>query len=235
MKYGFRASAEKNVLKIYDDIGGWFGVTTDEIEKQLENANNLPLEIRINSYGGEVFEGFAIYNILSRYEGHKTVIVDGICASIASVIAMCGDEIKMHKASMMMIHNASGGCYGTSKEMAELAEALSKINEIIKDIYLKKVNVDRDKLTEMMDAEKFLTAQECIDMNFANEIVDDDVDPETTQEAYNNMQKALTDKIETLHKLQNIRSLNIEKENTKELKPENKTFNLFKKILKEEI
>lgn len=121
MKYRFKNEAEAVNIQIYDEISSddWWGdvVTAKAINDEIAQANGKPLNIHINSYGGEVFEGFAIYNNLKNYAGKKVVYVDGIAASIASVIAMAGDEIYMNKASMLMIHNASGIAYGNAEEM----------------------------------------------------------------------------------------------------------------------
>ena len=87
MKAEFTNSAEVATLKIYDYVGKYEEVNTENIQNQLDECNGKPLEIYINSYGGEVFEGFAIYNMLRRYTGYKKVYIDGIAASIASVIA----------------------------------------------------------------------------------------------------------------------------------------------------
>lgn len=230
MKYTFKASAEKKTMLIYDEIGTYYDeISAKQIERELQGLDNVPLEIHINSGGGDVFEGFTIFNLLNSYKGHKTVVIDGLCASIASVIAMAGDEIKMNTASMMMIHNASGACYGTSKEMTELAEVLSKINEIIKDVYLKRVNADRDVLTQLMDDEKFLTAQECLDMNFCDEIID--AKQEDVTASYENLNKEITDRLKTLQTLKAY--VEPPKQEPKEA-PKNKTLKLFKSMIKEE-
>lgn len=173
MKFDFKNEAEKASLKIYDYIGndGWEeGVTAQAIEDELNEAGNKALDIYINSNGGDVFEGFAIYNILSRYNGYKTVYIDGIAASIASVIAMCGNKIIMNTASMMMIHNASGACWGNAEDMKKVVQALESINEVIRDVYKTRTNLDDNKLAELMDNETFMTAKECVDYGFADEI-----------------------------------------------------------------
>ena len=191
MKYYFKNEAESVSLKIYDYVGddGWGGgITTDYIEEQLQDANNKPLNIYINSNGGEVFEGFAIYNILKRYQGYKTVFIDGISASIASVITMAGDKIVMNTASMMMIHNASGLCYGNAEEMKKVVQALEQINEVIRDVYKTKTNLSDEKLAELMDNETFMTAKECVEYGFADEILD-----EPNEDNITNAMKSLND------------------------------------------
>lgn len=206
------ADADKATLKIYSDIGdgGWFdeGFTNKDVEKVLDEANGKPLDIYINSYGGEVFEGFAIYNILKRYTGKKTVYVDGIAASIASVIAMAGDKIVMNEASMMMIHNASSFAYGTYKEMEQVADALKKINDVIRDVYMNKVNITKDKLEELMDNESHLTAEECVKYGFADEMIkSEEPEKEPMDKARSQFLNELDNRIKTLNSLKNYKSL----------------------------
>lgn len=208
MKYEFKDEAESLSLKIYDTIGddGWGGgITTNTIEEQLEGANNKPLNIYINSYGGEVFEGFAIYNVLKRYGGYKTVIVDGIAASIASVIAMAGDKICMNTASMMMVHNASGVCFGNAEDMKKVVNALEQMNEVIRDVYKAKTNLSDEDLTNLMDNETFMTAKECVDYGFADEIIEDkQVNMEETMNALAQMKNSVEQKIKQFNDIHRI-------------------------------
>ena len=203
MKYEFTNSGDGYDLKIYDYIGTCdFG--TKELEEELNKAKGKPLNVYINSYGGEVFEGFAIYNILKRYEGYKTITVDGIAASIASVIALSGDKLRMNKASMFMIHNASSWAWGTADEMEKVVQSLRQINSVIRGIYLEKVNVTEDQLIEMMNAEKYLTAQECFDYGFADEIIDETPDEEKTETAMKLFNNSLDKRIKQLNDLKNV-------------------------------
>lgn len=210
MKYDFKNEVDSATLKIYDYIGddGWGGgVTAQNIQDELNDADMKPLNVYINSYGGEVFEGFAIYNTLKRYKGMKTVYIDGIAASIASVIAMAGDKVVMNKASMMMIHNAIGGCYGNAEDMKKVVQALEQINEVIRDVYLAKTNMDEDKLKELMDNETFMTANECVDYGFANEIIDGDMRIEDCQravESLNEMKAKMEDTIKQFNDIKNL-------------------------------
>ena len=195
MKYEFTNEAERISLKLYDTIGddGWGGgITTAQIEEVLNNESNKPLNIYINSYGGEVFEGFAIYNMLKRYKGFKTVIVDGIAASIASVIAMCGDKVVMNEASMMMIHNASGVCIGNAEEMQKVVNALEQMNEVIRDVYRARTNLTDERLEELMNNETFMSAKECVEYGFADTILE------------NNSEERLTNQINALNEYKNV-------------------------------
>ena len=190
MKFEFKNEAEIARLNIYDSIGddGWGGgITALEIQEELNNANGKPLDVHINSYGGEVFEGFAIYNTLKHYSGQKTVVIDGIAASIASVIAMAGDKVVMNKASMMMVHNASSWAWGNAEEMKKVVQALESIDEVIKGVYKDKTNLDMDKLTALMESETFMTAKECVDYGFADELLDEEQSEQTITNSINSL------------------------------------------------
>lgn len=230
MKAEFKNSAEVAILKIYDYVGSCEDeVNTEMVQKELDQCNGKPLDIHINSYGGEVFEGFAIYNMLKKYTGYKKVYIDGIGASIASVIAMAGNEVIMNKASMLMVHNASGVACGTFKEMEQVADALKKINETIRNVYKEKTNLDDDKLTELMDNESYLTAQECIDYGFADKIFEDKVDENITDTAKNNFINQIDQRIKTLNNLKKYKALETSAffNAQKKQKPENKLKKFF--------
>lgn len=136
------------------------------------------INLYINSYGGSVFEGTAIYNQLRRHPAHKTVYVDGFACSIASVIAMAGDEVVMPRNALMMVHNMAMGVFGNSEELRKAADDLDKINEAGREAYLQKAG---DKLTpemiaQMEDDETWLTAEECIQYGLADRFAEQDAD-----------------------------------------------------------
>lgn len=208
MKYRFKNEAEAVNIQIYDEISGddWWGdvVTAKAINDEIAQANGKPLNIHINSYGGEVFEGFAIYNNLKNYAGKKVVYVDGIAASIASVIAMAGDEVYMNKASMLMIHNASGVAVGNAEEMKKVVSALEQINEVIRDVYKNRSNLDDEQLKEFMDNETYFTPQEAVQYGFADGIVEEDVPEEPTATALKNLSDSISERIEQLKEIKNV-------------------------------
>ena len=142
--------------------------------KEHENAKEI--KIYINSLGGSVFEGIAIYNQLKRHSAHKTVYIDGFACSIASVIAMAGDTVIMPKNTCMMIHNAWIVAMGNAKELRKAADDLDVINSAAIQAYLDRAGdkLTREKLTEMLDAETYLTAEQCIEYGFADKHSDDD-------------------------------------------------------------
>lgn len=144
--------------------------------KEYENAKEI--KIYINSLGGSVLEGIAIYNQLKRHSAHKTVYIDGFACSIASVIAMAGDTVIMPKNTCMMIHNTWTVAMGNAKELRKAADDLDVINSAAIQAYLDRAGdkLTREKLTEMLDAETYLTAEQCIEYGFADKHSDDDAD-----------------------------------------------------------
>lgn len=206
MKYAFKNEAEVASIKIYDEIAsdGW-GISVKDIDEQIKDLGDKPLDIHINSYGGEVFEGFAIYNTLKDYKGYKTVYIDGIAASIASVIAMCGDKIVMSKASMLMIHNASGFAYGNAEEMQKVVNALEQINSVIRGIYVAKTGMSEDEIKNLMDNETYLQPQECLEYGFIDEIKEEsESSDEETTTAINNLMESFENRVNQLRLIKNI-------------------------------
>lgn len=147
-------------------------------EELAKYPNASEIRIYINSYGGSVFEGTAIYNQLKRHPAHKTVYVDGFACSIASVIAMAGDEVVMPRNTMMMIHNMWSCVCGNAAELRKAADDLDIINDAGRQAYLSKVSdkLTEEKLAEMMDAETWLTAEQCIEYGLADRLAEQDAD-----------------------------------------------------------
>lgn len=139
--------------------------------KELGDVNTINLHI--NSPGGSVFEGIAIYNMLKMHKAKVNVYVDGLAASIASVIAMSGDAIFMPSNSMLMIHNPWTWAQGNAQELRKQADDLDKICEASKQTYLDKAGdkLDPDTLQELLNAETWLTAKEAYDYGLADEVV----------------------------------------------------------------
>ena len=177
-------------LYIYGDVEpDGYDFWTDEAVRSETSANTFRAEldarpdvsqinIYINSYGGSVFEGTAIYNQLKRHPAHKTVYIDGFACSVASVIAMAGDEIVMPRNALMMVHNMWMYAQGNAAELRKAADDLDKINEAGRAAYLEKAG---DKLTpemiaELEDGETWLTAEECISYGLADRYADQDAD-----------------------------------------------------------
>lgn len=143
-----------------------------------KNPDVSEIHIYINSYGGSVFEGTAIYSQLRRHPAKKVVHVDGFACSIASVIAMAGDEVIMPRNALMMIHNMWMSAVGNARQLRKAADDLEVINAAGRQAYLQKSSgkLDEEKLEEMMDAETWLTAQQCIDFGLADKLAEEDAD-----------------------------------------------------------
>ena len=141
-----------------------------------QHPNAKEIKVYINSLGGSVMEGIAIYNQLKRHAAKKTVIIDGFACSIASVIAMAGDTVIMPKNTVMMIHNAWTIAMGNAAELRKAADDLEIINQASKQAYLEKSGgkISEEKLTELLDGETYLTAEQCIGYGFADKYSADD-------------------------------------------------------------
>ena len=179
-------------LYIYGDVeaetfvdDGWWGHLEESEnsanhfrEELAKHPNAAQINIYINSYGGSVFEGTGIYNQLRRHPAHKTVYVDGFACSIASVIAMAGDEVVMPSNTLMMIHNMWVDVAGSSAELRKAADDLDTINAAGMQAYLAKAGdkLDEARLREMMDAETWLTAAQCVELGLADRIAGEDAD-----------------------------------------------------------
>lgn len=161
-------------LLIYDVIGGGYwddGVTAKAVLAALASAGTGPVRVRINSPGGDVFEGMAIRNALLQHPGEVECVVDGLAASAASYIALSGKKLAMHASSMFMIHNARTITLGTRADMAATAEVLGKIDGQLVAIYAGKTGRDPAEIAAAMDAETWYTATEAQAAGFADSVI----------------------------------------------------------------
>lgn len=159
-------------LLLYGDIGDgwWTDNNAKDFIKSIKDLGDLKsLTIRINSYGGDVFAGQAIYSFLKSISAEKVVRVDGIAASIASVVAMAGDRVVVPKNAMVMIHNPWSFAGGEAKDMRKVADLLDKLRDQIALVYSDKTGKDLDELRSLMDEETWMTGEEAVDMGFADE------------------------------------------------------------------
>lgn len=155
-------------IKLYGAIGR--DITDSEFISQIPENGNEDLEIRINSPGGGVFQGWAMYNALIDYKGKKIVYIDGVAASMASVVATAGDEIYMSENALFMIHNPSSTTQGNAKDLRKEADLLDKIKNIMVDSYHKKTGLPKSNLEKMLDDETWFSAQEAKDNKFINDV-----------------------------------------------------------------
>lgn len=170
--YRMEAKGDSADLFLYDTIGGdWLGegTTAKNFQRELKALGDVKtLNIFINSPGGDVFDGTAIFNMLDRHRARKVVTIDGIAASIASVIAMVGDEIIMPENALLMIHDPWGVTIGTADDHRKQAEALDKVRDAILTTYLNRTGIDEKKLKTMMAEETWMTAAEAVELGFAD-------------------------------------------------------------------
>ncbi|EXL04001.1 head maturation protease, ClpP-related [Aquamicrobium defluvii] len=167
-------------ISIFDVIGedGWTGggVTANRISAALRSIGSKDITVRINSPGGDMFEGIAIYNLLRAHRAKVTVEVLGWAASAASIIAMAGDDIRMGLGSFMMVHNAWGLVIGNRHDLREAASLFDEFDAAIADIYHARTGMDRVSIERLMDAETFMTAAQAVEYGFADAVDDAIVD-----------------------------------------------------------
>lgn len=158
-------------LTIYGDIGQslWSeSVTARDVENALKDVQAKELHVHINSYGGDAFDGIAIYNQLRDHGAKVTVHVDGIAASAASIIAMAGDEIVMGVGAMLMIHQAWTMGYGNKTDLQKVVNSLEGLDKSITDVYMSRFKGEQAEIQTMMKNETWFTADEAVDIGLAD-------------------------------------------------------------------
>jgi len=156
-------------ISIYDEIGG-FGVGAKQFLGELGRLKGKHLHLRINSPGGSVVEGTAIFNALRRHQGGVTVHIDALAASMASVIAMAGMPVYMADNALLMVHNPWTITAGDSDELRKEADLLDKLKASIRNAYQRKTGLPEDQLQTMMDAETWLDSVDAVALGFADAI-----------------------------------------------------------------
>ena len=176
-KWKMKALNDGNAeIFIYSDIGydWWEDKSTAQLfAEELKNLGDISsIDLHINSNGGDVFDGQAIHSLIKNHKGFVTAYIDGLAASIATVIAMGADKVIMPKNAMMMIHNAWTGLYGNANDLRKMADDLDHINDTIVNTYLAKVKDKTDEATirELMDKESWLNAEECLSLGLCDEV-----------------------------------------------------------------
>jgi ATP-dependent protease ClpP protease subunit len=165
------AAADEAELLIYDEIDSWWGVAAADVIAQLATITAPSLRVRVNSPGGSVFEGLAIANALRSHPANVTVQVDGLAASIASVIALAGDRLVMMPNSMLMIHDASGLCIGDATDMQQMGAVLDKISDNIAGAYAAKAGGTAADWRATMRAETWYLPDEAVQAGLADEAI----------------------------------------------------------------
>ncbi|SDY43005.1 head maturation protease, ClpP-related [Bacillus sp. 166amftsu] len=189
VQHSFKAETEgdSSTITIYGSIGeSWWGESTSakDIENALNNVKSDTVTLRLNSGGGDVFDGIAIYNQLKNHSAKVIVHVDGLAASAASLIAMAADELIMNTGSMLMIHEASTFAWGTKSDIQKTLNALEGIDKSIADIYMTRFEGERSEIETMIENETWFTASEAVEIGLADKV--DEEEEKTDPEEYKN-------------------------------------------------
>ena len=188
-------------IHIYGDITSWEFLESDvssyTLSKELDALDVGTINVCINSYGGEVAEGLAIFNALKRHKAKIKTFCDGFACSIASVVFMAGDERIMANASLLFVHNAWNIAVGNSTQMKKAADDLEIVNQASVNAYMEAVNVEAPKLKEMLDAETWILPQDALNMGFATMVINDS----SSKNASQSIKKSI---IETIMKQQAV-------------------------------
>jgi ATP-dependent Clp protease protease subunit len=181
----FKARGTTGEIWLYDQIGEslWGdGISAKQFQKELTAMGKVStINLRINSPGGDVFDGLAIYNQLKSHPARVVVDVDGLAASIASVIAMAGDEIRMASNSMMMIHNPHGMAVGDAAEMSRVGALLGQVKGSLSSTYAARTGQKATQLDAWMDDETWMSAETAVQYGFADAITD----PQSVSASFN--------------------------------------------------
>ncbi|API58873.1 peptidase [Tardibacter chloracetimidivorans] len=171
------ADDKDNSISIYDVIGeDWWtggGFTTKRMSAALRSIGKNDVVVNINSPGGDMFEGIAIYNMLREHEAKVTVNVMGWAASAASIIAMAGDEIRVGLGTFVMVHNAWGAVIGNRHDMREAAKLFDGFDNALADIYEARTGLARAEIVKLMDAETFMGPSDAVKNGFADTVAPD--------------------------------------------------------------
>jgi ATP-dependent Clp protease protease subunit len=163
--------ADEAEILVYDEIGFW-GIQAADFKRALAQVDAKTLHVRINSPGGSVFDGIAIYNALREHSAHVITHVDSLAASIASVIALAGDEVKIANNAYLMIHDPWTITIGNADDLRKDAGLLDKFSQTILDVYTAKSSEKPEALKKLMHDETWLTADEALELGLVDEVVD---------------------------------------------------------------
>lgn len=170
----FRMAADPDTrvaqVYLYDPIDSWFGVTAKDFAREWTALDADHIDLFINSPGGDVFDAMAILNVIRRTEAHVVAHIDGIAASAASFIAMGADEVVMGRNSELMIHDASGLCWGPAEDMQKMADDLTRVSENIASVYAEKAGGEPATWREAMLAETWYSAEEAVSAGLADRV-----------------------------------------------------------------
>lgn len=168
------AKSDDNSISVFDVIGAdWYGdgVTASRIAAALRSIGGADVTVNINSPGGDMFEGLAIYNLLREYEGKVTVKVLGLAASAASIIAMAGDEVQVGRGAFLMIHNCWVYAMGNRHDLAQVAADMEPFDKAMNDIYGARTGLSTEAIEAMMNAETYIGGSDAVEKGFADRLL----------------------------------------------------------------
>jgi len=168
------AKSDDNSISVFDVIGAdWYGdgVTASRIAAALRSIGGADVTVNINSPGGDMFEGLAIYNLLREYEGKVTVKVLGLAASAASIIAMAGDEVQIGRGAFLMIHNCWVYAMGNRHDLAQVAADMEPFDKAMNDIYGARTGLSSEAIEAMMNAETYIGGSDAVEKGFADRLL----------------------------------------------------------------
>lgn len=171
------ASSNDNTISIFDVIGKDYwgdGVSASRIAGALRSMDGADVTVNINSPGGDMFEGLAIYNLLREYEGKVTVKVLGLAASAASIIAMAGDEVQIGRGAFLMIHNCWVVAMGNRHDLEKVATEMAPFDKAMADIYSARSGMKTADIESMMDGETYIGGSDAVDKGFADSLLSAD-------------------------------------------------------------
>lgn len=182
LKSHWNAKGSTLELWVYDEVGPQFmGFSAADVRDALSDGPFKNIDLHINSPGGDVFEGIAAYNLLHQHGATVNVDIDGQAASIASVIAMAGDRIRIAEAGSMMIHNPWTLAMGEAKDFRKIADLLEDVKGQLAGVYAKRTGLEVGPIGEMMDEETTMMAKETVGMGFADEMIGNKAKPAAAQ------------------------------------------------------
>lgn len=168
--YSLRNASASAEILIYDEIGLW-GITAKHFADELATVTAKELTVALNTPGGDVFDGLTIYNALARFSGTVHVRIDGLAASIGSLIAMAGKTITMQPGSLMMLHKPWAFTVGNADDLRNTAEVLDKAEESLVGIYAARTGRTADEVRDVLAADTWFNGEEAVAQGFATEAI----------------------------------------------------------------
>ena len=164
------AKGKSTDIHIYDEIGV-HGITAKSFLEDLRGLKGKDITVHINSTGGDVFQGQAIYTALKNYSGKVTVKIEGLAASMATIIALAADKVEMTSNSLFMIHSPMSNVFGNKAQMRKQINALEKVETTMLSVYKAKTNISEEEIEQMMAHETWLSAHEALELGFVDEVL----------------------------------------------------------------